>query len=100
MDLDRIFIPLLVFIVFGVVAIVSIEKLRRRRPRPTINLSHQQCPDCGSRNPKARAHCYCCGFEFVMRQTEGTEVTVIHQVRQADNGKTKRTVGTQVVKVS
>jgi hypothetical protein len=101
MDLDKIFIPLLVFIVFGVAAIILIETLRRRRRRqPTIILSLLECPDCGTHNPRARERCYCCGFGFILAPSDGTESTVIQRVRQADNGKTKGTVGTQTVKVT
>ena len=98
MDLDEIFIPLLVSIVFGVVAVVLIEKLlrRRRRRRPTIKLSLQECPDCGAHNPIAREHCYCCGFGFILPPWDGTETSVIQRVKQTDDRKKRRSVGTPV----
>jgi hypothetical protein len=94
MDLDKIVIPLLLLIVFGVVAVVLTEKLRRRRP--TLILGLQQCPDCKAHNPKAREHCYACGFAFILSPSDGPEVTVVQRVKQADASEMRRRVGTQV----
>jgi hypothetical protein len=95
MNLDEIVIALLFLIVVGVVAVVLIEKLRPRRP--TIVPSLQECPDCGAHNPQAREHCYCCGFRFILPQSEGAEATVIERAKQADDSKMRRSVGTQAV---
>src|SRR5580700_7161766 len=94
MNLGVTVILLLCLVVFGVIPLILIRVASRRRP--TINSSLQECPDCGAHNPKDGEHCYCCGFGFILPQSDGTETTVNQRVKQADDSKMRRNVGTQL----
>lgn len=93
MNLGEIVIVVVFLTVIGVVPIVVMGIASRRRP--TINSSLKECPDCGAYNPNATEQCYCCGFGFILPQSDGTEVTLIQRVKQADDSKMRRRVGTQ-----
>jgi hypothetical protein len=98
MNLSDIVLLLLFLAVFGVVPFVVIAIVSRRRP--TIDASLQECPDCGAHNPKSKAHCYCCGSGFSLPPPDAAEAALIRRVKEADDRKTKRSVGTQAVEDS
>lgn len=63
--------------VFVVVPVVNGLIARRRKPAIVPNL--KECPDCGAQNPGPRQHCYCCGFGFILPQSNRTEATLIQR---------------------
>jgi len=93
MNLGEIVMVVLILTIVSIIPFVVIGFLSRRRP--TINSSLQECPHCGAQNHKAKEHCYCCGFGFIPPPSGGGEATVIQRVKQADDGKTRRRVGTR-----
>jgi hypothetical protein len=95
MNLGEIVIVVMCLTALGLVLIVLMGIASHRRP--PINSSLQECPDCGAHNRNAREHCYCCGFAFILPQSDATEANVIQRVKQADDSKMRRSVETQAV---
>jgi ribosomal protein L37E len=84
----------LFLVVFVAVPMIVIQFGSRR----SDGMSHiQVCPACGAHNYKTKQHCYCCGFGFNARQPDETESIVIQRAKQADEGKKRGSVATQVV---
>jgi hypothetical protein len=83
---------LLVF-VLGPVFFIWCCSRHSSRPKPRL----RACPQCAAQNHTASENCYCCGFGFILPQTEGAEATVIQRVRQADDSKKRQGVGTRAV---
>ncbi len=95
MNHGEIFLAVLFLTVFVVVPLVLALKASRR----PINSSLQVCPHCGAHNDTAKTHCYCCGFGFILPQSDGVEANLIQRVKQADDSKMRRGIGTQTTEV-
>jgi len=94
MNHSEIFLAVLFLTVFVAIPVVMALIVSRRRPASNPGL--QECPHCGAQNDTAKTHCYCCGFGFIRRQSEAD---VIQRVKQADDSKMRRRVGTQTTEV-
>jgi hypothetical protein len=46
-----------------------------------------ECPYCGAQYRGTPARCYCCGYEFILPESNAGDVKVIQLVRQADSNK-------------
>jgi len=83
MNHSEIVLAVLLLSVFVAVPVV-LALIANRLP---INLSLQECPNCGAQNHKDKEHCYCCGFGFYPDSAG----------EQADVSKMRRRAGTQAV---
>jgi hypothetical protein len=92
MNLSEIVMLLLFLAVFVVVPVVLALIGSRHR---SINASLPECPHCGAQNYKTKEHCYCCGFGVIFPQSNGADAVLIQRVKQADEIKMRRGVGTQ-----
>jgi hypothetical protein len=79
MNVSGIVMVVVILTIVSVVPIVLIGIVSRRRPAIVPGL--QECPYCGARNPKAREHCYCCGFSFIISQSNGLDAALIQRVK-------------------
>jgi len=81
-------VMLLVFLaVFVVVPAVFIQWGSRRKNTHRLNL--QECPSCGAENYKAKARCFCCGYDLVAGRSEGSRDALLQRVKRADESRTR-----------
>jgi len=91
-DIIGLLVLLAIFVFVPVVFALWISR-RPHNSKPSL----RGCPHCGAQNPNARERCYCCGFGFILPQSDEAEATVIQRVKQADDSNKRRRVGTQAV---
>jgi ribosomal protein L37E len=92
--LGEIVMLVLFLAVFVVVPILFIQFGSRR----SDGMSHiQVCPACGAHNYKTKTHCYCCGFGFILLQSDKAEDTIIQRAKQADDSNRRGIVKTELV---
>jgi hypothetical protein len=87
-------VMLLVFLaVFVVVPAVFIQLGSRRKHAHHANL--QECPLCGAENYKAKARCYCCGYDLVVGRAEGASDALLQRVKRADENRMRPPIAAQ-----
>ncbi len=94
MNLSEVVMLALFLTIFIVVLIVFAQIGSRRQA--TINPSLRECPHCGADNYKTKERCYCCGFGFVLPQSDGPDPALIQRVKRADDSRMRRKVETQI----
>jgi hypothetical protein len=94
MNFSEIVMLALFLTIFVVVPIVFAQIGSRRQA--TIKPSFRECPRCGAHNYKTKERCYCCGFGFVLPQSDGPDPALIQRVKQADDSRMRRKVETQI----
>jgi hypothetical protein len=50
----------------------------------------RECPHCGAENRAPQVHCYCCGRELILTESNAAGGTVIQRVRETDGNVTRQ----------
>lgn len=88
MTLTDLAMLLLFLAVFVFVSLLFIQGGRRRPANPEL----QECPECGAQNHKGKERCYCCSHQLVSPQPDEPNLEVIHRVKEAEDGRGRRSV--------
>ena len=98
MNLSKIVALALFLTLFIVVPIVLVQIGSRRRA--TAEPSLLECAHCGAHNYRTKERCYCCGFRFVLPQSDRPDSALIQRVKQADDSRMRRKAETQITQAA